>query len=473
MAKTAAAQSASVFQLHGVPPVKEIIPLGMQHVVAAIVGVITPAIIISNTCGITGSDRTLMIQVSLLLTALATFLQLFPLFGKLGSGLPVIMGISFAYVPTLTSIGGQFGLGTILGAELVGGVVAILFGVFVKQIRKFFPPLVTGTVIFTIGLSLYPTAVKYMAGGAGSPQFGSMKNWLVAFVTLAVVFVLNNFGKGIWKLGSLLWGMMVGYALAVPLGLVDFSGIAAAPLFQAALPLHFPIEFNVSACVSMAIMYIVNSVQTIGDLSSTTLGGLDRLPTDKELSGGIIGQGTMSVVGALFGGLPTASFSQNVGIVTVNKVVNKAVFSFAALVLLVAGFIPKFAGILTTIPQCVIGGATISVFATITMTGIRMITSQKFTMRNSTVVGLAVALGVGVTTVPGCLAGFPAWVTTVFGASSVVISTITAIALNLILPADDVEDKEKTETMDKTVDVMERLSDDDPANDPTDEEFRR
>ena len=474
MAKSSAKVPASVFELGGIPRPGQLIPLGLQHVVAAIVGIITPAILVANTCNISGPDRTLLIQVSLIVTAVATLLQLYTLFHKVGSGLPVVMGISFAYVPTLLAIGKQFDLPTILGAEIVGGVVAILFGIFVKPIRKFFPPLVTGTVIFTIGLSLYPTAVKYMAGGAGSPDFGSMKNWLVALVTLAVVFALNNFGKGIWKLGSLLWGMIVGYILAVALHMVDFSGIAAAPMVQVAVPFHFPIEFNVSACVSMAIMYIVNSVQTIGDLSSTTLGGLDRLPTDKELSGGIVGQGCMSVLGAIFGGLPTASYSQNVGIVTVNKVVNKAVFAFASLVLLVAGFLPKFAGILTTIPQCVIGGATISVFATITMTGIRMITSQTFSMRNSTVVGLAVALGVGVTTVgPTALAGFPGWVTTVFGASSVVISTIVAIALNLILPADPPEDVEKVAVAFETDDVMERLSDDDPTNDPTDAEFQR
>ena len=431
---------ASVFAWNGVPPAGQLIPLGLQHVVAAVVGVITPAIIVSSTCGLSDADTTLMIQVSLILTALATLLQLFPLFRRLGSGLPVIMGISFAYVPTLTSIGGAFGLGTILGAEIAGGCVAVLFGIFLKQIRRFFPPLVTGTVIFTIGLSLYPTAVKYMAGGAGQPDFGSWKNWLVAFITLAVVFVLNNFTKGVLKLGAILWGMAVGYVVALLMGMVSFDSVAAAGYFQAPVPLYFPIEFNVAACVSMAIMYIVNSVQTIGDLSSTTMGGMDRMPTDQELSGGIIGQGVKSVIGALFGGLPAASYSQNVGIVTVNKVINRAVFTLAALVLLVAGFIPKLSALLTTIPYAVIGGATISVFATITMTGIRMITQQTFTMRNSTVVGLAVALGVGVTTVgPACLAGFPAWVTTVFGSSSVVLSTLTAILLNQLLPKDPPE----------------------------------
>lgn len=430
--------SGSVFEMSGTPPIGQIVPLGLQHVVAAIVGIVTPAILVANTVGLSGADKTLLIQVSLLVTALATLLQIYGI-GPVGARLPVVMGVSFAYVPTLLAIGGQFDLPTIFGAQIVGGIVAILFGIFLKQLRPFFPPMVTGTVIFTIGLSLYPTAVKYMAGGAGSPEFGSPKNWLVALITLGVVIFFTYFTKGVCKLASILLGMIVGYVVAFALGMISFESVGAAGWFQLAPPLHFGITFNVSACISMAIMYIVNSVQTIGDLTSTTLGGLDREPTDKELSGGIICQGVASAGGAFFGALPTASYSQNVGIVTVNRVVNRLVFAFAAVVLLIAGFVPKFASILTTIPQCVIGGATISVFATITMTGIRMITSAKLTQRNVAIVGIAVALGVGVTSVPGSLGLFPQWVNTVFGSSSVVIATILAILLNAILPKDPTE----------------------------------
>ncbi|WP_297719098.1 uracil-xanthine permease family protein [Intestinimonas sp.] len=429
--------AGSVFRFEGIPSAGQMIPLGFQHVVAAVVGIITPAILIADTCGLSAGERTLMIQVSLILTAIATLLQLFPIFGRIGSRLPVVMGISFAYIPTLQAIGGAFDLPTILGAEIVGGCVAILFGVFVKWIRPLFPPLVTGTVIFTIGLSLYPTAVRYMAGGnATSEWFGNPRSWAVALITLAVVVFLNYFTKGLLKLASILIGMMVGYVIAYFAGIVDLSGVSGAAWFALPQLLPFEIKFVPSACVSLAIVYVVNAVQTIGDLSSTTMGGMDRLPTDKELSGGIVGQGIMSIVGAFFGGLPTASYSQNVGIVTVNRVINRAVFTLAAGVLLVAGLVPKFASVLTTIPQCVIGGATISVFATITMTGIRMITEGGFTPRKSAVVGLSVALGVGITQVPGCLAGsdFPGWVSTVFGSSSVVVATIMAILLNLILP---------------------------------------
>ena len=435
-------RGGAVFSYRGIPPAGQLIPLGLQHVVAAIVGIVTPAILVSNVCNLSPEDQTLLIQVSLIMTALATLLQLFPIFGRIGARLPVIMGTSFAYVPTLQVIGADFGLGAILGAELIGGLVAILFGVFVRQIRKFFPPLVTGTVIFTIGLSLYPTAVRYMAGGSGSEWFGTPKSWLVALVTLAVVVFLNNFTKGILKLASILIGMIVGYLLALCLGMVDLSGVGGSAWFALPEFMPFEIKFVPAACVSLGIVYVVNAVQTIGDLSSTTMGGMDRMPTDRELSGGIIGQGIMSILGAFFGGLPAATYSQNVGIVTVNRVINRAVFALAAVILLVAGLMPKFASLLTTIPQCVIGGATISVFATITMTGIRMITEGGFTPRKSAVVGLAVALGVGITQVSGCLsgAGFPAWVNTVFGSSSVVVSTLAAILLNLILPRER-EDK--------------------------------
>lgn len=428
--------SDTVFQWNGIPQPGQLIPLGLQHVVAAVVGIITPAILVANTCGLSEAEKTLMIQVSLILTALATLLQLFPIFRRIGSGLPVIMGISFAYIPTLQAIGVQFDIATILGAEIIGGIVAIVFGVFVKWIRPLFPPLVTGTVIFTIGLSLYPTAVKYMAGGAGTEWFGNVKSWVVALITLVVVVILSNFTKGIFKLGAILIGMIVGYIVAYLTGMVDFSSVGTSAWFALPEVMPFEIKFVPSACVSLAIVYVVNAVQTIGDLSSTTMGGMDRMPSDRELSGGIIGQGIMSILGAFFGGLPTASYSQNVGIVTVNKVINRAVFTLAAGILLVAGLMPKFASLLTTIPQCVIGGATISVFATITMTGIRMITEGGFTPRKSSVVGLSVALGVGITQVSGCLAGegFPEWVNTVFGSSSVVVATIVAIILNLTLP---------------------------------------
>ncbi len=427
---------ASVFELNGVPKLTQAFPLALQHVVAMIVGCVTPAIVIAEMAGLNEGDKVIFVQAALFIAAVSTLIQLFPLGGRIGSGLPVIMGVSFAYLPSMQAIVGNFDIATILGAQLIGGVVAIFVGIFVTKLRKLFPPLITGTVVFTIGLSLYPTAVKYMAGGQSSPNYGAWQNWLVAFLTLAVVVALNHFAKGILKLASILIGMIVGYIISGFFGMIDFSAVQGAGIFQIPRPMYFGMKFETSAVMTLVILFIINSVQAIGDLSATSGGGLDREPTDKELSGGIIGYGITNILGSFFGGLPTATFSQNVGIVATTKVVNRVVLGLAAGIILLAGFVPKFSALLTTIPQCVLGGATISVFASIAMTGIKLVVQQPLTYRNTSIVGLSVALGMGITQCSDALAQLPAWVTTVFGKSQVVVTTIAAILLNVILPKD-------------------------------------
>lgn len=427
-----------IFSWQGFPPIRQALPLALQHVVAMIVGCVTPSLVIagSGVANLDAAQTTLLVQSALFIAGIATLLQLFPIGRKIGAGLPVIMGASFAYLPTLQAIGIEFGIAAIFGAQLIGGAVSVLVGIFIKRLRPFFPPLVTGTVVFTIGLSLYPTAIRYMAGGSGDPAFGSPLNWGVAILTLLVVLALNHFTKGFIKLASLLIGMLVGYLASLAFNMVDFSPIQQSGWLAVPEILPFGIAFYPTAIISMVIMYVVNSVQAIGDLSATTGGAMDRQPTDQELSGGIIGNGVASMLGALMGGLPTATYSQNVGIVTVTRVINRWVLAMAGGLILVAAFLPKFASLLTTIPQCVLGGATITVFASITMTGMRLITGEKMTYRRMSIVGLSVALGQGITAVSGALAGFPAWVGSVFGSSSVVIATLTAVVMNLILPKD-------------------------------------
>ena len=403
-----------------------------------IVGCVTPAIIVSNVANLSTADRVILIQAALVVSALSTLLQLFPIGKKngfhLGAALPVIMGISFAYVPSMQSIAADYGVPAILGAQIVGGVVAFIVGAFVMQIRKFFPPLITGTVVFTIGLSLYPTAINYMAGGTSSPTYGSWQNWTIAFITLVVVTVLNHFGKGIFKLASILIGIIVGYVVSLFFGMVDFASIGSAAAFQVPQPLHFGIMFEPSSCIAIAILFAINSIQAIGDFTATTSGSIDREPTDKELQGGIMGYGVTNILGALLGGLPTATYSQNVGIVTTTKVVNRCVLGLTAVILLAAGLIPKFSALLTTIPQCVLGGATVSVFASIAMTGMKLVMSEEMTYRNSSIVGLAAALGMGISQATAALSTFPSWVVTIFGRSPVVVATIVAVLLNIILP---------------------------------------
>ncbi|MCI6015303.1 MAG: purine permease [Dysosmobacter sp.] len=442
----------ALFQLNGIPPLGMSISLALQHLVAMIVGCVTPAIIIANALGLPQSERVLLIQVSLVMSAVTTLIELFPIGGKLGSGLPVMFGISFAYLPSMQAIvGGGGDIATIAGAMVIGGIVAAVVGVFVKKIRRFFPPIITGTVVFTIGLSLYPTAINYMAGGAGNTYevvvlrkgltsalvHGSWQNWAVAAFTLIVVMVMSNKGKGICKLAAILLGMIAGYIVAAVFGMVDLSEVRDAAWFSLPRFMHFGIKFEFSACIALALLFAINAIQAIGDLTATTVGGLNREPTDQELQGGIVTYGLTNVLSAFFGSLPTATYSQNVGIVTTNKVVNRVVFALAGGFLLLAGLIPKFSAILTTIPQCVLGGATITVFSTIAMTGMKLIASETISPRNTTIVGLSAALGVGISQSSSALSQFPESITIIFGKTPVVIATIMAVLLNLILPQEN------------------------------------
>ena len=393
----------SIFETDGIPRMSEAFPLAMQHVVAMIVGCVTPAIIVSGAVpgGLSREDQVILIQSALVIAALSTLLQLFPIGGKakfaIGSGLPIIMGVSFAYVPSMQAIAESYGIAAIMGAEIVGGIVAVVMGLLVKKIRVFFPPLITGTVVFTIGLSLYPTAINYMAGGTSSPNYGSWQNWAIAFFTLIVVTALNHFGKGIWKLASILIGIIVGYLVSIPFGMVDFSSIGEAGVCQLPSLMHFGVQFEPSSCVALGILFAINSIQAIGDYSATTIGAMDRTPKDDELQRGIVGYGLSNVVGALLGGLPTATYSQNVGIVTTTKVINRWVL------------------------------------------------------------GLAAALGMGVSQATAALASFPTWVTTIFGKSPVVLATIIAVMLNVILPKTRDEQKEEAK---KKIKIEQKLEED-------------
>lgn len=453
----------SIFETDGIPHMSEALPLAMQHVVAMIVGCVTPAIIVFGAVpgGLSREDQVILIQSALVIAALSTLLQLFPIGGKakfaIGSGLPIIMGVSFAYVPSMQAIAESYGIAAIMGAEIVGGIVAVVMGLLVKKIRVFFPPLITGTVVFTIGLSLYPTAINYMAGGTSSPNYGSWQNWAIAFFTLIVVTALNHFGKGIWKLASILIGIIVGYLVSIPFGMVDFSSIGEAGVCQLPSLMHFGVQFEPSSCVALGILFAINSIQAIGDYSATTIGAMDRTPKDDELQRGIVGYGLSNVVGALLGGLPTATYSQNVGIVTTTKVINRWVLGLAAAILGIAGLVPKFSAILTTIPQCVLGGATVSVFASIAMTGMKLVASAEMDYRNSSIVGLAAALGMGVSQATAALASFPTWVTTIFGKSPVVLATIIAVMLNVILPKTRDEQKEEAK---KKIKIEQKLEED-------------
>ena len=425
----------------GVPAVGDLIPVTLQHVLASFAGVIAPAIIIAGVCNFTEEQETAIIQVALILSAIDTLLQQFPLFGKIGSGLPILTGVSFAFLPAFQAVGIEFGFSTLLGAELVGGAVAILFGTFYSKVKWLFPSLVTGTVIFTIGVSLYPTAIKYLAGGQGTENFGGLANWVVGLITFAVVFGFSNFGKGILKLGGIFFGMLVGVLVSIPFGMVDPSGVTSAGWFALPRLMPFPIEFNPAACLTLAVVYVMVNVQLIGDLSAATMGSMDRMPTERELGGAIKAQGLVSMVSSVLGGMPTSAFGQNVGIIVSTRVINRWVFAAAGVVFAAAGLVPKLSAVLTMIPQPVIGGATISVFGTITLNGIRILVKDGLTPRACTVFGVSVAFGLGIAQVSGSLTGpgMPDWINTIFGTSAITPCAIMAIILNNVLPPEEAE----------------------------------
>lgn len=428
-----------LFTWKGRPKFVQIVPLGLSHVLASAMGVVAPAMILASICNLTPAEETLLIQASLIMTGIASLLQLFPLFGRIGTGLPIIMGAAFAYVPVFSSIGAEFGIGTILGAEIVGGIVAIIVGLFIKYVKHLFPATVTGTVIFTIGLSLYPIAIRWMAGGEGTPGYGGLLNWFIALLTLAIVFFLTNFTKGLLSQGSLLFGIILGTIIALPFSMVDLSNLSHAGWLALPGILHFELNFAPAAMATAAIVYVVNCLQNMGGVAMTTNAVEHRIPTSKEYRGGIVSLGIMSILGAFIGAVPQSTYEQNTGIIISNGVKNRLVFLFACLVFIVAGFLPKLAALLTCIPQPVLGGAVLGVFATITMSGLELIVEGGLTDRKKLIVGTSIALGLGIYHVSGCLAGpgMPAWVDGVFGASELVVSALCAIILNLVLPKDE------------------------------------
>ncbi len=427
-----------LFRLNGKPSWGQAFPMAMQHVLAMLVGNITPPMLIASALSLTVAEKILLTQAAMTIGGLTTLLQLYPLLG-FGMGLPNVMGVAFSYMPILTTIGVQYGISAIFGAQLVAGLASIFLGMFIGKLRRFFPPIVSGTVVLSIGLSLYKTAITYMGGGSATQSigtFGSPEFLFLALLTLAVTLACNMYGKGYIKISGMLIGITVGYIAALCLGDVNFSDFQSAAFFALPKPFYFGLEFHSDAIIMMILMYVVQAVQTIGDVSSTTMGGFGRESTDQELGGGIKGQGICGMIGSVIGGLPTDPYSQNVGLICTTKVVAKRVYLIVAGLMLVAGFIPKFGALMTTIPQPVLGGATVTVFAAITMSGIELITEQPMNYRNKMIVGIALALGTGIESVPAILQFCPQLIRNIFG-SSLMVSFLVVFLLNLIVPEDN------------------------------------
>ncbi len=424
---------SNIYQLEGRVPVSRAIPFGLQHILAMFVANISPIIIVAGASGVSGKQLAMLIQSAMLIAGIGTLIQLFPLW-KIGSGLPIVMGISFTFVSIMCYIGANYGYGTIMGAVLIGGLIEGCLGLFAKYWMKIISPIVSASVVTAIGFSLLSVGSTSFGGGSGSENFGSVENWILGTITLLCCILFNIFAKSYWKQLSVLFGLVVGYLVAIPMGLVDFSSLAGTSVIALPHLMPFKMEFHLNAIISVALIFLVSATETIGDTQALANSGLKRSATTKEISGSLACDGFISSLSSLFGCMPITSFSQNVGLVAMTKVVNRFTIATGALIMILAGIFPIFGAVLATLPDAVLGGCTIMMFGTIVVSGLQMIGKCGYSQRNITIVALSLSIGIGFTQVPELFSVFPKIIETVFAENCVAVVFLVAVILNLILP---------------------------------------
>lgn len=423
----------AIYTLNGKINLLKAFPFGLQHILAMFVANITPIIIVAAACGLTAKNTAMIIQSAMVIAGIGTFIQLFPIW-RVGSGLPIVMGISFTFVSLACTIGAQYGYGTLMGAVLIGGIIEGILGLFAKYWIKIVAPIVAATVVTAIGFSLLSVGASSFGGGTGAADFGSMKNWILGLVTLLSCILFNIFAKGFYKQLSVLFGLVVGYILALCMGMVDFSALEDVKIIALPHLVPYKFEFNFNAIFSFVLIFLVSATETIGDTSALAASGLNRDVTTKETSGSIACDGFVSALSSVFGCMPITSFSQNVGLVAMTKVVNRYAIATGAFIMVIAGFFPAVGSLLATLPSAVLGGCTIMMFGTIVVSGVQMIGKCGYTQRNITIVALSLSIGLGFTQCPEIFANFPSIVRSVFAENCVALVFVTAIILNLILP---------------------------------------
>lgn len=425
-------KNENIYQLEGKVPLKIAVPLGVQHLLAMFLGNISPLIIVCGMLQMEVGLKTSLIQNAMFIAGVTTLIQIYPVL-KIGSGLPGVMGTSSGFLGSCKAIGASYGYGAIMGASIFGAIFEMILGYFIKPLKKLFPPIVTSLVVISIGLSLLPVGIRYFGGGF-TKEFGDPKHLIVGTTVILLVIIFNQFKNRVIRSSAILISIVIGYALAILMGMVDFTAVKEAAWIS--LPKFMPVKivFNTHAIIAMIIMYIATAVETVGDLSGIANGGLDREPTDQELSGGVIADGFGSLIAAFFGVLPNTTFSQNVGLVAVTKVVNRFVIGTGAIVLVLMGFVPKLSAIFTVMPQSVLGGAAVVMFAMIFVSGLKSLLREEIDDRKGLIIAISLGLGVGIGNVPELLAQLPAWVGQIFAQNGIIMTFVIATALNLLLP---------------------------------------
>jgi len=391
-------------------PLNQSIPLGIQHVMAMFAGNITVPIIIAGIFGQTPEQKIFLIQMALFVAGVATILQTVGI-GKVGSRLPIIQGTSFAFIPVMAPFA-KVGLGAVFTAAFIGGIFQMWIGRMLKPIRHLFPPLVTGIVVLMIGVSLLKVGFMYAGGGGwllnNKPEvFGNANHLIISFTVLIVALWAHQKGKGMISSASILIGMIAGYIVAMLMGMVNYGKIAAAGWFAFPTPFQYGIDFVPGAIILMLFMAIVTTIETIGDISATTMGGANREATDKELSGGIMADGLGTAFGSIFNAMPNTSYSQNAGLVAFTGVISRHVGTIAGIILILLGLFPKLGGIIAAMPESVIGGAAIIMFGLITSAGIKLIARSEMNQRNLLILGLSLSFGIGMSLLPQFVSHIP------------------------------------------------------------------
>ncbi len=425
----------NIYTLDGKVPLLQSIPFGLQHVLAMFVANIAPVMIVAGACGLSAQDIASLIQTAMIMAGIGTLVQLFTVW-KIGARLPIVMGISFTFVSILCYVGTQWGYGAVIGAIMVGGFIEGLLGFFAKYWRKIISPIVAACVVTAIGFSLLSVGANSFAGGTGSETFGSWQNWGLGSVTLICCICFNIFAKGNLKQLSVLFGLVVGYILALCMGMVDFSALEGITIVSVPKLMPYKPVFNLSAILSVTMIFLVSATETIGDTSAMTATALGREASDKEISGSLACDGFVSTLSGCFGCMPITSFSQNVGLLAMTKVINRYTIATGAGVLILAGIFPAVGAVLATLPEAVLGGCTIMMFGNIVISGLQMIVSCGFSQRNITIAALSLSVGLGFTQVPQMFAIFPDIIRTVFAENCVAVVFLTAIIMNLVMPKD-------------------------------------
>ena len=428
----------NLYQLDGRVPFGKALPFGLQHVLAMFVSNIAPIMILASAVGLDKDMSAVLIQNCMVIAGIGTLVQLYPVW-RIGSRLPIVMGISFTFLSLAISVGAAYGMGTLIGAVIVGGLVEGVLGLFAKYWIKLVPHVVAATVVTAIGFSLLPVGANSFAGGQGAADFGSMDNWIVGSVTLLACLLCQVFAKGFVRSLSVLVGLVVGYALALCMDMVDFSGIAGKSFLALPQLLPFKPEFNIGAILSVVAVYLVSATETIGDTSALCNSALKRNPHKKEMGAAICCDGFVSSVSGLFGCTPITSFSQNVGLAAMSGVVNRFTIGVGAVVMIIGGIFPAVGYVLTTIPQAVLGGCTIMMFGSILFAGFGMMARSGFSQRNMIIVSLSLSVGLGFTQATGMFNIFPEIVRTVFAENCVAVVFLLAVVLNLLLPKKEME----------------------------------